>query len=98
MNATVRTLPDPATDLPDPDDLPQYGFDTHQVAIMFGYMPKGTERGTKEARRGAERVRNLIETGRLPARYTGKEWRIFSPTLKAYMTEGDDPSVSQVAS
>lgn len=98
MSAAIRSLPDPAADLPDPDDLPQYGFDTHQVAILLGFMPRGTQRGTKEARRATDRVRTLIETGRIAARYTGKEWRIFTPTLRAYMSEGDDPSVSQVAS
>jgi hypothetical protein len=98
MSAAIRSLPDPAADLPDPDDLPQYGFDAHQVAIMIGYMPNGTPRGTKVAKNGAERVRTLIKTGRLAARWTGNEWRIFSPTLKAFMTEGDDPSVAKVAS
>ena len=73
--------------LANPDDLPTFGFDTYQVAIMVGYLEKGTPRGSSEARKAADRVRvTLIKRGFLAAVLVGTEYRVFTPALIEFMT------------
>jgi hypothetical protein len=67
------------------------GFDTHETANLLGLIPKSAQRGSREARLGAERVRMAIKLGRLKARHFGTSWRIYTPHLIEHMEGHDGP-------
>ncbi len=101
MNA--RSLPDPASVIPDPDEvlpvvLRQLMFDWWQTGVLVGIVPEDAERGDSRAGAWRQKVHALRTTGRLPARNYGREWRWSAAAIREFVLGHDDPSVSRRAS
>ncbi|AHH98208.1 hypothetical protein [Kutzneria albida] len=84
--------------LQDPDDLPVFGFDTYQVAVMFGYLTKDVKRGSAAAKLATDRVRALIKSKKLKGLKINGEWRVFTPAIAEVAYSYTDPSTGETRS